>query len=257
MITRQSFSALPLLTVPLLIAMTAAAAAAPSPASPSPASPSPASQGPASQAPTARAFPPIADYLLPRDVEIAMARSAAPALIADRATVKVLTKAGYEVASQGDNGAVCLVMRGFSAPTYTPAPLRDLVYDPTVHAPICFTAPAARTVLPYYELRTRLGLAGTRPDQIAVAVEAAYARGELPARDGATFAYMFSAHQHLGEVGAWHPHMMVFVPYADATTVGATPFGGTLPTVTDDAGTPFAVVVIAVDEKQFVKRPTN
>jgi hypothetical protein len=51
--------------------------------------------------------------------------------------------------------------------------------------------------------------------------------------------------------------MMVFVPYADAATVGATQFGEALPQVTDDAGTPFAVVVIPVDDKQAVKRPTN
>ncbi len=209
-------------------------------------------------APAQKTYPPIAEYLMPRDAEIAMARSAAPALIADRATVKILTKSGYEVASQGDNGAVCLVMRGFSAPTYTPAPFRDLVYDASIHAPICFAAPAARTALPYYELRTRLAMAGKSPDQITEALQAAYVRGELPPRDGATFAYMFSAHQHLGPgIGAWRPHVMVFVPYADATTVGTTPFGDTLPQVTDDAGTPFAVVVIPVDEKQFVKRPTN
>jgi hypothetical protein len=203
-------------------------------------------------------YPPIAEYLMPRDAEIALARSAAPAAIADRATVKVLTAAGYEVASEGDNGAVCLVMRGFSAPTYTPAPFRSLVYDPAVHAPICFAAPAARTVLPYYELRTRLAIAGKHPDEIAEALQAASVKGELPRRESTTFAYMFSAHQHLASgIGAWHPHMMVFVPYADASTVGAMPFGETLPQVTDDAGTPFAVVVIPVDDKQFVKRPTN
>lgn len=211
----------------------------------------------AAAAQTPKAYPPIDQYLMPAATEMAMARSAAPAAIADRATVKVLTRTGYAIASQGDNGAVCLVMRGFAAPTYTPAPLRDLVYDPAIHAPICFTAPAARTALPYYELRTTLALAGKHPPEIAAAVEAAYARGELPPRDAATFAYMFSAHQHLGPVGAWHPHMMAFVPYADSRTVGETPFGGITPTVTDDAGTPFAVVVIPVDEKQFVKRPTN
>ena len=204
------------------------------------------------------AYPPIDQYLMPRDAEIALARSAAPPAISDRATVKVLTKAGYQVASQGDNGAVCLVMRGFSAPTYTPAAFRDIVYDPTIHAPICFAAPAARTALPYYELRTRLAMAGKGPDQIAEALQLAYVKGELPVRAEATFAYMFSAHQHLGPgIGAWRPHVMVFVPYADATTVGATPFGDTLPQVTDDAGTPFSVVVIPVDEKQFIKRPTN
>jgi hypothetical protein len=212
----------------------------------------------AAQTPAARTYPPIADYLMPRDAEIALARTAAPAVIAERASVKVLTRTGYEVAREGDNGAMCLVLRGFAAPTYTPAAFRDLVYDPKVHAPICFAAPAARTVLPYYELRTRLAMAGRTPDQIAEALQAAHVKGELPRRDGATFAYMFSAHQHLGPgVDAWRPHMMVFVPYADATTVGATSFGDTLPQVTDDASTPFAVVVIPVDEKQFVRRATN
>jgi hypothetical protein len=212
----------------------------------------------AGQTAAVRTYPPIAAYLLPRDAEIALARSAAPAVIADRATVKVLTTTGFEVAREGDNGFVCMVMRGFSAPTYTPAAFRPIVYDPTIHAPICFAAPAVRTVLPYYELRTRLAMAGKTPDQIADALQAAHVKGELPRRDGATFAYMFSAHQHLGPgVGAWRPHAMVFVPYADATTVGATPFGDTLPLVTDDAGTPFAVVVIPVDEKQSVRRPAN
>jgi len=203
-------------------------------------------------------YPPITDYLMPREAEIALSRSAAPPIVSDRATVKVLTASGYEVARQGDNGVVCMVMRGFTAPTYTPAALRALVYDPAVHAPICFAAPAVRTVLPYYELRTKLAIAGKNPDQIAEALQAAYVKGELPRRDGATFAYMFSAHQHLGPgIGAWRPHMMVFVPYADATTVGATPFGEPLPQVSDDGGTAFAVVVIPVDEKQSVKRPTN
>jgi len=203
-------------------------------------------------------YPPVDAYLMPRDAEIALARSAAPPALADRASVKVLTKSGFEVAQEGDNGLVCLVMRGFSAPTYTPAAFRAIVYDPAIHAPICFAAPAVRTVLPYYELRTKLAIAGKHPDQIAEALQAAYVKGELPRRDGATFAYMFSAHQHLGStVGVWHPHMMVFVPYADTTAVGQTPFGETLPAVTDDAGTPFAVIVIPVDEKQFVKRSAS
>jgi hypothetical protein len=105
-------------------------------------------------------YPAIGEYLMARDAEIALARSAAPANISERATIKILTKSGFEVAQQGDNGNVCLVMRGFSAPTYTPAQFRDIVHDPTIHAPICFTAPAARTALPYYEMRTNLALQG-------------------------------------------------------------------------------------------------
>ncbi len=194
-------------------------------------------------------YPPLSQYLMPRDPEIALARSAAPTGISDRATIKVLTKSGYEVASQGDNGAVCMVMRGFTAPTYTPVQFRNLVYDPTVRAPICFTAPAVKAALPYYELRTRLAQEGKGPDEIARAVQAAYDTGELPHRDAATFAYMWSAHQHLGPPGAWHPHMMVFAPNYDNAMVGGNAFGSPLPQLTDDAGTPFAVVVIPVDDK--------
>ena len=152
------------------------------------------------------AYPPAARYLMPRDAEIALARTAAPPNISDRATIKTLTAAGFVVAQPGDNGNVCLVMRGFSAPTYTPAPFRGLVYDPAVRAPICFVGPAARTVLPFYEMRTTLALVGKTPDQIAAAVKDAYARG-------------------------------------------GNAFGSPLPQVTDDAGTPFTVVVIPVDDK--------
>jgi len=193
-------------------------------------------------------YPPLEQYLMPRDAEIALARSAAPAGVADRATIKVLTRSGYTIASQGDNGSVCMVMRGFSAPTYTPAQLRDLVYDPAVRAPICFTAPAAKTVMPYYELRTGLAMEGRHPDQIAQAVKAAYDKGELPRRDAVTFAYMWSAHQHLGPPGAWHPHVMIFAPNYTNDMVGGAAFGSLLPQVTDDAGTPFTVVVIPVDD---------
>jgi hypothetical protein len=201
-------------------------------------------------------YPPLDRYLIPRDAEIALARSAAPANVSYRATIKVLTKSGFVVAQQGDNGNDCLVMRGFSAPTYTPAQFRDLVYDPTVRAPICFTAPAAKVALPYYEMRTTLALEGKGPEQIAAALKSAYDTGKLPHRDAATFAYMWSAHQHLGSgINAWHPHMMIFAPNYQNAMVGGHAFGSPMPQVTDDAGTPFTVVVIPVDDALAVHLP--
>jgi hypothetical protein len=137
-------------------------------------------------------YPPLSQYRLPPDAEVSLARSAAPAAVSDHATIKVLTTSGYQTAREGDNGFVCMVMRAWSAPTYTPAELRDLVYDATIRAPICFNQEAARTVMPYYELRSKLGMERKPPDQIAAAVEAAYARGELPKRDRVSFAYMWS-----------------------------------------------------------------
>jgi len=199
-------------------------------------------------------YPPIEEYLMPQANEIALAKSAAPANISERATIKVLTRSGYEVAQKGDNGSVCMVMRGFSAPTYSPAQFRNLVYDPSVRAPICFMPLAAREVLPYYELRTKLAMQGKNPDEIAESLQAAYTKGELPRRNVVSFAYMWSADQDLASgVGHWHPHVMVFAPYYDNSMVGGNTFGTPLPQLTDDAGTPFAVVVIPVDDTLAIK----
>jgi hypothetical protein len=199
-------------------------------------------------------YPPLKEYTMPRDAEVALARSAAPENISGRATIKVLTASGYEVAQRGDNGFVCMVMRAWSAPTYTPAQLRDLVYEPTVRAPICFDPEATRTVMPYYELRSKLGMEGKTPDQIADGIEAAFATGELPKRDAVTFAYMWSADQNLGPgAGHWHPHMMVFSPYYTNAMLGDNEFAKPVPFVSDDAGTPFAVVVIPVDDSLAIK----
>jgi hypothetical protein len=193
-------------------------------------------------------YPPLSQYLMPRDAEIALARSAAPENVSKRATIKVLTESGYATATSGDNGFICMVMRGWTAPTYTPAPFRNFVYEATIRAPICFDPIAARTVAPYYELRSRLGMEGKRPDQIAEGIQSAYAKGVLPKRDVVSFGYMWSAQQHLGPgIGHWHPHVMVFAPYYDNAMIGGNEFGSPRPQVSDDAGTPFAVVVIPVD----------
>jgi hypothetical protein len=199
-------------------------------------------------------YPPLSEYMMAQDLEIALAKSAAPENISGHATIKVLTASGFQSVHDGDNGFVCMVMRAFSAPSYTPAQFREIVYDPTIRAPICFSAPAARMVMPYYELRTKLALEGKGPDQIAEGVQAAYVKGDLPRRDGVSFAYMWSADQSLGSgIGHWHPHMMVFCPYYENSMVGGNEFGSPLPQVSDDAGTPFTVVVIPIDDRLAVK----
>jgi len=199
-------------------------------------------------------YPPLNEYMMTPEAEAALARSAAPEAISGHAMVKLLTPSGYKVATQGDNGFVCLVMRGWGAPTFTPAQLRDLVYYAKLRAPICFNPIASRTVLPLQELRARLGMEGKTPDQIAEGVQAAYAKGELPRMEMVAFAYMFSADQDLGPgVGAWHPHMMVYTPYYENSMLGGNQFAGALPIVSDDAGTPFAVTVIPVAHELAVK----
>src|SRR6266853_4396558 len=198
-------------------------------------------------------YSPLSEYMMTAEAEVALARSAAPENVSAHATVKILTASGFKVAAQGDNGFVCIVMRGWGAPTFTPAPFRDLVYYSKLRAPICFNPVASRTVLPLQELRARLGMEGKTPDQIAEAVQAAYAKGELPKMAMVSFAYMFSADQDLGPgVGHWHPHMMVYTPYYENSMLGGNQ-PGALPIVGDDAGTPFAVTVIPVDHNLAVK----
>jgi hypothetical protein len=200
-------------------------------------------------------YAPLSEYMMPRDTEIALAKSAASGSISNHATVSVFTARGYEVVHQGDNGWTCFVMRGFTgAPRFTPAELRSMIaYDPKFLAPICLDPDAVKIVLPYYEFRTKLAIERKTPEEIADAVRKAYANGEIPKRDRVSFAYMWSADQALGPGGHWHPHVMVYSPNAENSMLGGNDPGSHLPAVSDDAGTPFAVVVIPVDDKLAIK----
>lgn len=199
-------------------------------------------------------YPPLSAYMMPTGEEIALAKSAAPAAISDRATIEVLTEKGFQVAHQGDDGFVCFVMRGFTgAPTFTPAQFRFMAYDPKTLAPICLNPQAVKEVLPYYELRTKLGIQGKTPEQIAQAVQEAYDKGDIPKRDQVSFGYMWSADQVLGPAGHWHPHVMVYAPNYENSMLGGNEMGSHLPAVSDDAGTPFAVIVVPVSEELAIK----
>ena len=68
-------------------------------------------QGANNSYPTSMA--PIDQYLMDRDAEIAMARSAAPPSVAKDATVMVFGRDGDETAIKGTNGLVCNVDRSW------------------------------------------------------------------------------------------------------------------------------------------------
>jgi EmrB/QacA subfamily drug resistance transporter len=206
-----------------------------------------------------KSYPPLSEYLMPQDAETALARSAGPQHVAARATVKVLTPAGFRVAVAGDNGFVCMTMRGWAAPTYNPVQFRDFVYVGDLRAPICFDPISARTVMPYYELRHKLGLEGKSSDEIARGVEAAYAIGDLPKVEP-SMAYMLSADMYLGPHlghGFVYPHIMLFLPYYTNVMLGGNERRSGLPFLSDDAGTPFAVTVIPLDKARAVKAKVN
>jgi hypothetical protein len=207
-----------------------------------------------SQGPKETKYPPLSEYMMERPAEVALARSAAPDNISGRAAIVVLTPSGYQTVEQGDNGFVCMVLRGWAAPTFYPPPLRELVYDARLRAPICFDPVAARTVLPYQELRAKLAMTGKGPDEIAAGVGSAYAKGELPKMEAVAFAYMYSADMYLGpQAGHFHPHVMVYAPYYTNAMLGGNTRESMLPRTSDDDGTPFTVVVIPVDGRFAIK----
>jgi hypothetical protein len=47
-------------------------------------------------------YPPLSEYMMAPEAEVALAKSAAPEKVSARATVKVLTPSGYELTAQGD-----------------------------------------------------------------------------------------------------------------------------------------------------------
>jgi hypothetical protein len=152
------------------------------------------------------AMAPLEQYLMPKDAEIALARSAAPASIADNATVMVLERQGYTTAVQGKNGFLCYVERSWAQVTDAPE-----FWNPKMRAPNCFNAAAAGSVSPIYLKKTQLVLAGKSKAEIAQAITAALDSGELPALAPGSMCYMMSKEQYLNDVGHnWHPHVMFY-----------------------------------------------
>ncbi|HEY5807595.1 MAG TPA: hypothetical protein VIT67_06490, partial [Povalibacter sp.] len=78
--------------------------------------------------------------------------------------------------------------------------------------------------------------------------------GQLPKMEGAAFAYMWSASQDTGPgFGAWHPHMMVYVPYYENSMLGSNEVGGHAAPFVVGEGTPFSTVLIVVDDSFAIK----
>jgi hypothetical protein len=153
------------------------------------------------------AMAPLSAYLMPSEqAEITLARSAAPASIADHADVMVLRRDGFATVVHGSNGFVCVVERSWAKPT-TDAEF----WNPKMRAPTCFNAAAAKTFLPIFLMRTKLVLAGKSPAQILAATNVAFADKRLPTLARGGMGYMMSRQQYLSDTNPhWHPHYMFF-----------------------------------------------
>lgn len=174
----------------------------------------------ASSAETAKtAFPgmaPLAQYLIPRDAEVALARSSAPASIAKDAEIFVFTATGFQTAVKGTNGFVCLVARSWSAGFGDPN-----FWNPKVRAPICYNAVAAQSQVPETAKRTQIALAGGSEAKIQEALKAAIKSGELPVARPGSLSYMMSKGTYFNRSeGHWLPHLMFYMPETDLKSWG-------------------------------------
>jgi hypothetical protein len=160
---------------------------------------------------------PLEQYLMERDAEITLAKSAAPASISGDADIMVLGKSGYETAVKGKNGFVCMVQRSWTAPTTDPN-----FWNPKLRAPICFNAAAVRSYLPLTLKKTELVLAGKSREEMSAAISAAIDKKELPTQERGAMSYMMSKEGYLGDgAGHWHPHLMFFVAKSEHDDWGA------------------------------------
>lgn len=163
------------------------------------------------------AMAPLAQYLMLRDAEISLARSAAPKSVSDDAEILVLTGSGFQTAVRGTNGFVCMVARSWSADYDSPD-----FWDPKVHAPICYNALAARSQVEATIKRTQAAMAGGSQAQIRTAIALAVKSGELHTAEAGSMAYMLSKQTYFSNrVGHWRPHLMFFTPETDPKSWGA------------------------------------
>jgi hypothetical protein len=159
---------------------------------------------------------PVEQYLMPdRSAEIALARTAAPASISADAEILVLGPHGYKTAVKGTNGFGCLVDRGWDA-GFDAAEF----WNPKIRGPVCYNAPAVRSILPLVLERARLALGGLTTTQIKDSITAFAQRG-VPLQPG-SMCYMMSKEAYLTDrEGHDLSHLMFYTPRVDGSVLGA------------------------------------
>jgi len=160
---------------------------------------------------------PVEQYLMERNAEILLARSAAPDSISSEATILVLGRQGYETAVRGKNGFVCMVerswMEAFDSPEF---------WNPKVRGAECLNRQAARSIVPIADLRTKMVMDGHSKAETVSAIKAAFENKQLPNLETGAMAYMMSKSAYLTDEGDHNgPHLMFFTPVMDGKDWGA------------------------------------
>src|ERR1700691_4478632 len=162
---------------------------------------------------TAQELPGVYDASMPRDQQIKLAESAAPAEVSSNATVYVLGPKGYEKAREGINGFSCFVGRHLIKPTET-----------TIE-PACFDTEGSRTLLVAYMHGEELRISGKSEEDIKADFVSGFKEGryKYPSKPG--FLYMMSSENRLGptsgkSAGIFPPHLMFYAPNMTTQDIG-------------------------------------
>ena len=173
---------------------------------------------------------PIGPYLMQRQAEIALARTAGPPSIAANAEVLVLTPNGFETAAKGTNGWVCLVERSWNS-----AFDDTEFWNPKERGPDCLNPPAARTEIPQQIQEAKWALGGLSRQQMAEKTKAAFVDHTFKSPEPDAFGFMLSKEGYLNHArGPWQPHMMFFVTKEQVAIYGSNVANS--PTASKDRG---------------------
>lgn len=180
--------------------------------------------------------------LLPREREIALARSAAPPSVSAAARVLVLTDTGFVEGVPGTNGVTCLVNRSW---------VESL-------EPECFDPEASATVMQAELYRTEQYHKGRPKAEIDREVNDRMADGRFRLPKRLTMTYMMSSGQKLisddGQpAGKWQPHLMLSVPYMTNADLGLPNTPEMRAAFVSDPGKPTATLIIPL--RAFIDPP--
>jgi hypothetical protein len=178
----------------------------------------------------AAATPPLMD----RQKEIALALSACPASIAEKAAVYVLESSGYVKVRDSQNGFTALVQHSL----------------PTSQEPQCMDAEGARSLLQRMLKVAELRAQGKSPEEIKRIVADLLAKGVLqpPSRPG--IDYMLSTENLVpdekGVVDRFPAHVMFFGTHLKNADLGSGGQGSGSPLFVAGEDSPFALIIVPI-----------
>ena len=180
----------------------------------------------------------LATASMPREQQIELALSAAPAEVSSKAAVYILGSKGYEKVREGTNGFSGLIERSFKGTTQTSS------------APACFDAEGSRTIMVAHLRREELRAEGKSEGEGKDDIAKGYKDGRFKTA-GLGFLYMMSTENYFYDSDAkqWGtvpPHLMFYAPYKTAKDLGYESISPTMVPYLTVPGEPEALIVLAV-----------